>query len=85
MVETLTEARHLAVELLLAGVRERRVADVVRQRQRLGQVLIQARGPGQGARNLGYLDGVSEAVAEVIERPGEKTWVLASRRRKARE
>ena len=66
MVETLSEARHLAVELLLAGVGERRVADIVRQRQRLGQVFVQLEDSRQGARNLGYLDGVGQTVAEVI-------------------
>ena len=35
--------RHQAVERALAGMPERRVAEVVRQRDRLGEVLVQRR------------------------------------------
>ena len=66
MVEALSVARHLAVEFLLAGVREWRVADIVRQRQSLRQVFAQAQGRGDGARDLRDLDGVRQPVAEVI-------------------
>ena len=47
VVEAVAEALHLAVEFFFAGVREGRMADVVDQRQRFGQILVerQARWP----------------------------------------
>ncbi len=66
MVETFAEALHLPVELFFAGVRERRMADIVSQGQRFRQSLIQLQNVGQRARNLRYLDGVGKAVAKVV-------------------
>ena len=54
------------VESLFAGVAEGRVADVVGQRQRLGQFRVQSQGGGQGAGDLGHFQGVGEAAAEVV-------------------
>jgi len=42
------------------------VADVVYQRQRLGQIFIQAQRRGHRAGDLRDFDGVSQAVAEVV-------------------
>ena len=53
-------------EGFFAGVAEGRVADVVDQGQCLGQLGVQPQGHGQGARDLGDLQGVGEAAAEVV-------------------
>ena len=45
------------VEGALAGVAEGRVADVVDQRERLGEVLVEAERGGDGARDLRDLHG----------------------------
>ena len=42
VIEAVAEALHLAVQLVFAGVREGRMPDVVSQRQRFGQALIQS-------------------------------------------
>ena len=54
------------VEGLLAGVAERRVAEVVAERDRLGQVLVQPQRPGDGARDPGGLERVREPRAVVV-------------------
>ena len=51
---------------LLAGVAERRVADVVAERDRLGQRLVEAERRGQRARDLGDLHRVGQARDEVV-------------------
>ena len=55
-----------AVQRALAGVAERRMAQVVRQRQRLGQVLVERQHAGDGAGDLRHLEGVREAGAVVV-------------------
>ncbi len=45
---------------------ERRMSDVVRQRQRLRQILIEPESVRHGARDLRHLDGMRQTVAEVI-------------------
>jgi hypothetical protein len=57
---------HAAVQRILPGVAERRVAEVVRERDRLGQVLVQAQPPGDGARDLRDLDRMREPRAEQV-------------------
>ena len=42
------------------------MADIVRQRQRLRQILVQLQNAGQRARDLRHFDGVGQAVAEVV-------------------
>ena len=54
------------VEGAFAGVAEGGVADVVDQGEGLGEVLVEAEGGGDGAGDLGDLDGVGEAAAEVV-------------------
>ena len=46
------ERRHAVVERVLAGVAEGRVAEVVRQRQRLGEILVEAERAGERAGDL---------------------------------
>ena len=65
MVEA-AEPRHALVERVLAGMAEGRVAEVVRQRQRLGQVLVEPEGAGQRPGDLAHLDGVGQPGAEMV-------------------
>jgi hypothetical protein len=93
-VEVVVEAqavgfRHF-VESLFAGVAEGRMADVVDQRQGLGQFRIQAQGAAR-VRAIWVTSSVCvrrlRKWSEVAESAGRrvKTWVLPARRRKARE
>ncbi len=54
------------VERLLARVAERRMAEVVTDRDRLGQILVQPQRPRDAARDAGRLERVREARAEVV-------------------
>ena len=54
------------VERLLAGVTERRMAEVVTDRDRLGQILVEPQPARDAARDAGRLERVCEAHAEVI-------------------
>jgi hypothetical protein len=72
MFKVLVEPAHDAIELHLARVGERGVPDIVGQCQSLGQMFIQAECRGDGSRDLGNLDGVRQAVAEVIGEPGRE-------------
>ncbi len=57
---------HAGVERVLAGVAERGVAEIVAERDALGEILVQREGPRQRTRELGDLDGVGQAGAEMI-------------------
>ena len=46
------ERRHAVVERVLAGMAEGRVAEVVRQRQRLGEILVEPERAGERAGDL---------------------------------
>jgi hypothetical protein len=63
-----------SVERPLAGMAEGRMAEVVGERQRLGQVLVEAEGAGERAGDLRDLEGMGQAGAVVIalvkRRPG---------------
>ena len=61
-----------AVEDVLAGVAERRVPEVVAERDRLGQVLVQAERAGDAAGDLRDLDRVRQARAEVVALVGDE-------------
>ena len=68
VVESPPVTRKAAIERPLAGMTEGRVADVVDQRQRLGQVFVQAEFGGGGAGDLRDLNGVGQTAAKVIGR-----------------
>ncbi len=65
MVEA-AAGREAAIERALAGMPERRMAEVVGERQRLGQVLVEAERAGERARDLGDLERVGQPGAEMI-------------------
>ena len=70
--EARPEALHLAVQRFLAGVREGRMADVVGQRQSLGQILVQRQHGRNRARDLGHFDGMRQAVSEMVAEAGSE-------------
>jgi hypothetical protein len=54
------------IKSALAGMTERRVTEVVRQRQRLGEILVQSERTGERAGNLRDLKRVCQSRAIVI-------------------
>ena len=59
-------AGHAGVERVLAGMAERRVAEVVAERDRLGEVVVELQRAGERAGDLRHLDRVGEAGAEMV-------------------
>ena len=57
---------HAGVERVLAGMPEGRVAEVVAERDRFGEVVVESQRPGERARDLRHLDRVGQAGAEMI-------------------
>ena len=74
---------HALVEGRLAGVAERRMAEVVRQGDGLGQVFVEAELPGDGAADLGDFQRVRQAGAVMVVGLVTSTCVLYISRRKA--
>src|SRR5438270_1989884 len=72
VVEAAAVALEAAVERALTGVSEGRMADVVNQRQGLGQIFVQAKCSGDGPGDLRNLDGVGQAAAKMIGRAAGK-------------
>ena len=60
------------IERFFSRMPERRMSDVVDQRQGFSQFGIQSQGGRQGARNLRDLEGVGKAAAEVVSRHGSR-------------
>ena len=54
------------VERIFAAMAERRMAKVVGEAQRLGQILVEAERPGDGAADLRDFEAVGQADAEMI-------------------
>ena len=69
-VEIMVEAAAVTLETLvegaLAGVTERGMADVMDEGESFGQIFVEPQGSSGGAGDLGDLDGVGEAAAEVV-------------------
>ncbi len=55
-----------AIEGALAGMAEGRVAEIVRERQRLGQILVQAERASERASDLGNLERMGQSRAEMV-------------------
>ena len=70
LAEALLQA---AVEHLLADVPERRMAEVVAEADRLGEVLVERQRPRDGARDRGHLERVREPRAVVVARAARRT------------
>ena len=60
------ERGEAGVERTLAGMAERRMAEIVGERQRLGQVLVEAERAGERARDLGHLERMGEPRAVMV-------------------
>ena len=60
------EIREAGIERALAGMTERRMAKIVRQRERLGEVLVEAERAGKRAGDLGHFQRVGQAGSVVI-------------------
>ena len=65
VVEAAEQAEAL-VERALAGMAERRMAEVVAERGGLGEILVEAERAGDRARHLGHFQGVGQAGAEMV-------------------
>ncbi len=66
MIEAIAEAAHLAIQLVFTGMRKRRMADIVAQRESLGEFFIEPQRHGHGAGDLRDFDGVGEPVTEMV-------------------
>ena len=60
------EARHAGVERVLARMAEGGVAEVVRQGERLREILVEAERAGERPGDLAHLDRVGQAGAVVV-------------------
>ena len=65
MVEA-AEGLHSAVERALAGMAERRVAEIMREGHRLGEILVEPERTGERAGDLRHLDRMGQPRAEMI-------------------
>jgi hypothetical protein len=57
---------HAIVERLLSGVTKGRMAKVVGQRDRFGEILVELQGARNSARDLGDLEAVRQAGTEQV-------------------
>ncbi len=60
------EAGEALVERALAGMAERRMAEIVAERRGLGQILVEPERAGERAGDLRHFQGVGQAGAEMI-------------------
>ena len=72
VVEAVAEPLHLPVQFFFTGMRERRVTDVVCERQSFSQILVQAERGRDRASDLGDFDRVGEAVAKMVVEAGRE-------------
>ena len=60
------ERRHAGVERVFAGMAERRMAEVMAERDRLGEVFVEPKRLGQRAGDLRDLDRMGQPGAEMV-------------------
>src|ERR1051326_1181201 len=72
VIEAIAEALHLPMQLLFAGMGERRMSDVVHQRERLGELCVQAELRGNRARDLRDLNRVCQAISKMVRDAGRE-------------
>jgi hypothetical protein len=70
--EALSKAREDTIESHLAGMRKGRMADVMRQSQSLGEIFVNSKYTGGSAGELGYFEGMCEAIAKVVGDPSRE-------------
>jgi hypothetical protein len=66
VIEAIMKSLHLPVQLILAGMRKRRMADIMNQRQRFRQIFIEPERTSRRTGNLRHFNGVRQPIAEVI-------------------
>jgi hypothetical protein len=67
---------HEAIQHFLAAMAERRMAEIVGEGDRLGEIFIQPQRASDGAADQSDLDGVGEARAQVVAGAIEKNLCL---------
>src|SRR6267142_1028922 len=82
VIEKTAVHAHQLVELSLAGMAERRMADVVNESESFGELVVQAQRGGNGARDLRNFKRVRQPVAEVVGIACGKNCGFGSGRRK---
>jgi len=75
---------HPAIERPLTGMAKGRMAEIVNQRDRLGQILIEPQRPGKGAGDLRYLDRMGQPRAEMVALIGDENLRLVAQPTKRR-
>ncbi len=60
------EGKHDLFQRVLAGMAERGVAEIVRQRQRLGEILVEAEGAADRAGDLRHFEAVRQPGAVMV-------------------
>ena len=68
---------HLFRQDVLAGVTERRMAQIVGERDGFREIAVESQGVGDGARDLGHFQAVGQARAIVVAAMGHKDLGLA--------
>jgi hypothetical protein len=66
VIEKEAVGAHGGIESFFACMPERRMAEIVNERQRFGEIDVKRQCGRDGTSDLRYFDGVREAVAEVI-------------------
>lgn len=66
VIEAGAMSTHQLVELVLAGVAEGRMADIVNEREGLGELRIEAEGGGHRASDLRDFESMGEPIAKMI-------------------
>src|SRR6476646_6549707 len=76
VLEAVPEMAHLAIELFFADVSKRRMTEIVRERESLGEFFVEAEGDSYGTGYLGDFDRVGQAIAKVIGQPSREDLCL---------
>jgi hypothetical protein len=66
VVESISEAPHLAIQLILACMGKRRMADVVAERESFSEFFIETQRLSNGACDLRHFDGMGKPVMGII-------------------
>ena len=67
---------HAGVELVLSGVSERGMAQIVRERERFGEILVETEGACDGARDLRNLQRMRQPRPVMVTLVGDKDLCL---------